>query len=160
MVEINFSKTEVESLKVLATWRCKGKTHLKTKSLMCSGRKDGSDYDKSFEGHYMGISGEFAVARYLNGYFDIMPKPKGDKHSADITIGFDKKLRISVKTTKYSPPILKLNGLHEIEDATHLALCHYEEPKLTIHWVKSKKKFLDNMYKKDFGYGQRLCLGI
>ena len=160
MQEIIFNESEIESLKILTTWRCRGKTHLKTKSLMCSGRNNGSDYDKSFEGHYMGIAGEFAVARHLNGYFDVMPKPKGDKHSADIIIGVDGKLRVSVKTTKYSPPILKLNGLHEIKDATHLALCHYQEPKLTIHWVKSKSNFLNNMYKKDFGYGERLSLGI
>lgn len=158
MKQILLNNSEIKALQELASWRCEGKTHLKTKSLMCSGRKDGSDYDKSFEGHYMGIVGEFAVARELNGYFDVMPKPKGDKHSADIIVGKDGSIRISVKTTKYSPPILKLNSLNEIKDATHIALCHYNEPKITIHWVKSKDKFMKNMYKKDFGYGERLCL--
>jgi len=160
MKEFILNDEEIFALKELTAWRCKGKTHLKTKSLMCSGRNNGSDYDKSFEGHYMGIAGEFIVARHLNGYFDVMPKPKGDKHSADVIIGTEGKLRVSVKTTKYSPPILKLNGLYEIKDASHLALCHFDEPKVTIHWIKSKKNFLNNMYKRDFGYGQRLCLGI
>lgn len=160
MKEFYLTNQEIESLKILTTWRCRGKTHLKTKSLMCSGRKDGSDYDKSFEGHYMGIAGEFVVARHLNGYFDVMPKPKGDKHSADVVTGIDGKLRISVKTTKYAPPILKLNSLNEIKDATHVALCHFQEPKVTIHWIKSKKNFINNMYEQDFGYGKRLCLGL
>jgi hypothetical protein len=160
MKEFILSNQEIKSLQTLTAWRCRGKTHLKTKSLMCSGRKDGSDYDKSFEGHYMGIAGEFVVARYLNGYFDVMPRPKGDKHSADVVSGVDGKLRVSVKTTKYSPPILKLNSLDEIKDATHIALCHFNEPNVTIHWIKSKNNFLKNMYKKDFGYGERLCLGV
>lgn len=158
MKEIILNNSEIKALQELASWRCEGKTHLKTKSLMCSGRNGGSDYDKSFEGHYMGIVGEFAVARELNGYFDVMPKPKGDKHSADIVIGVDGKMRISVKTTKYAPPILKLNSLNEIKDASHISLCHFKEPKLTIYWVKTKEKFMKNMYKKDFGYGERFCL--
>lgn len=158
MVEIVLSNSEIKSLKELAKWRCKGKTHLKTKSLMCSGRKDGSDYDKSFEGHYMGITGEFAVARYFNGYFDVMPKPEGDKHLSDVVVGRKGNIRISVKTTKYNPPILKLNSMDEISDCTHLALCFFMEPKLRIQWVKSKSKFMKEMYIKDFGYGERFCL--
>ena len=160
MQKIIFNKLEIEALKTLASWRCEGKTHLKTEALMCAGKEGATDYDKSFEGHYLGVAGEFAVARHLNGFFDMMPKPKGDKHNADIIVGLNGKLRVSVKTTKYSPPILKLNSLKEIDDASHLALCHYAEPTLSIFWVKSKKNFLNKMYKRDFGYGERLCLGI
>lgn len=158
MINIVLNNLEITTLKKLASWRCEGKTHLKTKSLMCSGRKDGSDYDKSFEGHYMGVAGEFAVARYFNGYFDVMPRPEGDKHSSDIVVGRNGDIRISVKTTKYNPPILKLNSTNEILDCTHLALCHFNEPNITIHWVISKNKFMKNMYRKNFGYGERLCL--
>ena len=53
-----FSQNEQAFLDGVARSRAEGKTHLKTKSLMCSGRKDGSAYDKSLEGHYMGVAGE------------------------------------------------------------------------------------------------------
>jgi len=40
--------------------------------------------------------------------------------------------------------------MDEISDCTHLALCFFMEPKLRIQWVKSKSKFMKEMYIKDY----------
>ncbi len=157
MKKVNLSKQEIDTLKILATWRANGKTNLASANLWSPGSDKKS---KSLEGHYLGVVGEYVVAKLTNGFFDPIPRMAGDKHSADIVSGFDQSaVRISVKTTRYDPPIFKLNGLHEIKDATHCCLCLYKEPTVTVYWIVSKSKFLDKMYRQDFGYGERLCLG-
>ena len=159
-----FDKNERTFLDGVARSRAKGKTHLKTKSLMCSGRKDGSAYDKSLEGHYMGVAGEYAVAEEVKGFMDFIPRAEGDKHSADILCRNKegKSCRISVKTTKYKDPILKVNSLAEIKDATHVALCRYfkdnQRDGVEIYWVKPIGEFKKNHYIRDFGYGPKMCL--
>ena len=159
-----FDSNEHVFLDSVARSRAKGKTHLKTKSLMCSGRKNGSDYDKSLEGHYMGVAGEYAVAEEVKGFMDFIPRSQGDKHSADILCR-DKageSCKISVKTTKYKDPILKVNSLAEIKNATHVALCRYfkegNQEGVEMHWVKSVEEFKKNHYIRDFGYGPKMCL--
>ena len=131
---------------------------------MCSGRKNGRDYDKSLEGHYMGVAGEYAVAEEVKGFMDFIPRSQGDKHSADILCR-DKageSCKISVKTTKYKDPILKVNSLAEIKNATHVALCRYfkegNQEGVEMHWVKSVEEFKKNHYIRDFGYGPKMCL--
>lgn len=154
MKTFKFDKEEIKALKSMAYWRAKDKVNI-----MSDFPRTLGDSDATFEAHYLGVVGEFAVAKQLNGFFDCMPKIRGDKHKSDVIVGSDGKIRISVKTTKYSPPILKVNHMKEIQDCTHLALCHYAEPELTIYWVKSKEFFLKNKFSKDFGYGPRMCLG-
>ncbi len=159
-----FSNGELLFLDQIATSRAAGKTHLKTKSLMCSGRKSGSDYDKSLEGHYMGVAGEYAIAEEVGGFMDCIPRAQGDKHSADIICRNKKgeRCRISVNTTKYKDPILKVNCLKEIEDSTHVALCRYfkssDREGVEIHWVKSLDDFITNHFIRNFGYGDKMCL--
>ena len=131
---------------------------------MCSGRKDGSAYDKSLEGHYMGVAGEYAVAEEVKGFMDFIRRSQGDKHSADILCRSQegKSCKVSVKTTKYKDPILKVNSLAEIKDATHVALCRYfkgdNQEGVEIHWIKSVEEFKKNHYIRDFGYGPKMCL--
>ena len=159
-----FNSNERIFLDGVARSRAEGKTHLKTKSLMCSGRKDGSAYDKSLEGHYMGVAGEYAVAKEVKGFMDFIRRSQGDKHSADILCRNreGKSCKVSVKTTKYKDPILKVNSLTEIEDATHVALCRYfkesNKEGVEIHWIKPVEEFKKNHYIKDFGYGPKMCL--
>ena len=159
-----FDQSECIFLDKVARERAKGKTHLKTKSLMCAGRKDGSAYDKSLEGHYMGVAGEYAIAEEVKGFMDFIARLDGDKHSADIICRNKegKGCKISVKTTKYKDPILKVNSLDEIKDATHVALCRYFKDLgregIEIHWVKSVEEFKENHYIRDFGYGPKMCL--
>lgn len=158
-----FSENELKFIKRVAEERAEGKTHLKTKSLMCAGRKDGSDYEKSLEGHYMGVAGEYAVAEAVKGFADFTPRAKGDKHSADVICRNKqgKECRICVKTTKYKDPIFKANSFKEIEDSTHVALCRYFNTKhegVEIHWIKSVDSFKKKHYKRDFGYGMKMCL--
>ena len=155
MKEFTLSRDEINCLKNIAHWRCKGKVNIVTDFNRTLG-----DYDGTFEAHFLGVVGEYIVSKHLNGFFDFMPSIIGDKHKADIIVGIHGDVRIAVKTTKYDPPILKVNHMQEIEDCTHLALCHYKEPKATIHWVKSKNYFLKHKFKQDFGYGERMCLGV
>ena len=159
-----FNSNERIFLDGVARSRAEGKTHLKTKSLMCSGRKDGSAYDKSLEGHYMGVAGEYAVAKEVKGFMDFILRSQGDKQSADVLCRNreGKSCKVSVKTTKYKDPILKVNSLTEIEDATHVALCRYfkesNKEGVEIHWIKPVEEFKKNHYIKDFGYGPKMCL--
>ena len=159
-----FDSSERVFLDSVARSRAEGKTHLKTKSLMCSGRKDDSAYDKSLEGHYMGVAGEYAVAEEVKGFMDFIRRSQGDKHSADVLCRSreGKNCKVSVKTTKYKDPILKVNSLTEIEDATHVALCRYFKESnregVEIHWIKPVEEFKKNHYIKDFGYGPKMCL--
>ena len=155
---IKLTDSEIGALKKMAAWRAKGKTNISSANLWSKGT---SKERKNLEGHYLGVVGEFVVARLVNGFFDPMPRVTGDGHSADIVSGLsNNSLRISVKTTRYPPPIFKLNTLNEIDDATHCASCLFEEPILTVHWIKTKEDFLENYYIHDFGYGKRFCLGI
>ena len=128
---------------------------------MCAGRKDGSDYEKSLEGHYMGVAGEYAVAEAVKGFADFTPRAEGDKHSADIICRNKqgKECKICVKTTKYKDPIFKANSFKEIEDATHIALCRFVfGVGVEVHWIKSVDSFRSKYYKRDFGYGMKMCL--
>jgi len=160
-----FTKNELDFIEKVAAGRAEGKTYLKSSKLMCSGRDDGSDYDKNLEGAFMGVAGEYAVAEQVKGFADFIQRPDGDKHQADIICRDSKGAlsRISVKTTKYSPPILKLNSKREIKDATHIANCRYFNDErgrgVEMYWIKSKEEFLNKMKIKNFGYGDRLCLG-
>lgn len=151
---IKLNSEEISGLQRLARWRSDPKV-----DVYCNYMSK-TDYsrqkEKSYQFHYLGIVGEFAVARYLGAFFDPIPRMKGDGHKSDVVWGGNAK--IAVKTTKYKPPIYKIEKLKEIEDATDLALCYYKEPFLEISWIKDKKEFLDNMYIDDFGYGNRYCL--
>ena len=112
----------------------------------------------------MGVAGEYAVAEEVKGVMDFIPRSQGDKHSADILCRNKegKNCKISVKTTKYKDPILKVNSLDEIKDATHVALCRYfkdsKQEGVEIHWVKTVEEFENNHYIRNFGYGDKMCL--
>lgn len=150
----SFTVDEVKSLRIMAKWRSDYKTGMASANLW-SGNSDDAD-DRNFAGHYLGVTGEYAVAKYTQGFFDPMPLIVGDKHRADILMSHMG--RIAVKTTKWAPPIFKITSKAEITDATHVALCLYKEPMVTIAWIIETEEFLERAYTRDFGYGQRLCL--
>ena len=157
--KVIYNEKEIEFLKAMASYRANGKVNLASSNLWASG----IDKElKNLEGHYLGVAGEEAVSRLINGRVDFMPRTVGDKHKADIVAGIKGEARVSVKTTKYgskgNPPYFKANSLDELKDCTHVSLCHYNEPTLTICWIKTKKDFIDNMFQKDFGFGKRYCL--
>jgi len=159
-----FNQSELKFVESLAVLRAGGKTYLKSSKLMCARREDNSAYDKNLQGHYMGVAGEYAVAEEVKGFMDFIHRPRGDKHLADITCR-DREgrlCRISVKTTKYKDPILKLNSLDEIKDATHVANCRlFNDSRgqgVEMHWIKTKEEFIKKMNVRNFGYGKRLCL--
>ena len=113
-----------------------------------------SNIEVSVRSHTVGLIGEYVSAKLVKGYFDFMPSFLGDHDRSDIIVG-RRGARIAVKTTVYSPPHLKLTDLKEIEDCTHISLCLYQEPKLTVQWVRPKEWFLSNYHMKDYGYGTR-----
>lgn len=152
MKAIKLSPEEMKCLRIMAEWRSRGKEKLKSASGMAK---------TSLEGHLIGIAGEFAVAKEMGGFFDPMPHMQGDRHAADVIVGFRSRMRIAVKTTKYNPPIFKINSLREIQDATHVALCMYQLGNvIEMHWILSVDRFMNEAYEKDFGYGIRKCLGV
>jgi hypothetical protein len=116
-----------------------------------------SNTQVSVNAHFMGLCGEYAVARMTKGFFDPMPRFLGDQDKSDITVG-RRGARIAVKTTQYREPILKLTNMKEISDASHLALCLFESPNIWVYWIKEKHHFINEHYKRDFGYGTRFCL--
>lgn len=116
-----------------------------------------SNTQVSVNAHFMGLCGEYAVARMTKGFFDPMPRYLGDQDKSDITVG-RQGARIAVKTTRYREPILKLTSMKEITDATHLALCLFESPNVFVYWIKEKSQFLSHHYRRNFGYGTRFCL--
>lgn len=149
-----FSLQEIEALKIMARWRSDKKTNMASANLW-SGDTDDAE-DKNFAGHYLGIAGEFAVAKYMQGFFNPMPCIVGDKHQADVLLTHLGS--IAVKTTKYAPPIFKISSKAEIEHATHVALCCYREPVLEITWIMDTAEFIKQAYVHNFGYGDRICL--
>ena len=116
-----------------------------------------SDEVVSCKSHYMGLAGEYVTSKITGGFFDPMPTFLGDKDKADIRVGNDG-IKIACKTTKYDPPHLKLTSMKEVADASHIALCLFQDPIVTVHWIKSKEYFMGNYYTHDYGYGTRYCL--
>jgi len=110
----------------------------------------------SCKSHYMGLAGEYVTAKLTGGFFDPMPTFLGDEDRADIRVG--KASKIACKTTKYNPPHLKLTSMKEVEDASHISLCLFQEPIVTVYWIRSKDYFMNNFYTHDYGYGTRYCL--
>lgn len=110
----------------------------------------------SCKSHYMGLAGEYVTAKLTGGFFDPMPTFLGDNDRADIRVG--KTSKIACKTTKYNPPHLKLTSMKEVEDASHISLCLFQEPTVTVYWIRSKDYFMNNFYTHDYGYGKRYCL--
>jgi len=110
----------------------------------------------SCKSHYMGLAGEYVTAKLTGGFFDPMPTFLGDNDRADIRVG--KTGKIACKTTKYNPPHLKLTSMKEVEDASHISLCLFQEPTVTVYWIRSKDYFMNNFYTHDYGYGTRYCL--
>lgn len=147
MKRVSFTDIEIKCLEKMAGWRDKGKQNLKSTVRMAS---------TTYEGHLMGICGEYAVGKLMGGFFDPMLRKAGDKHSADIIVGKD--LRVAVKTTKYSPPIFKISKYREINDATHVALCLYLVDAIEVHWIMPVESFKKGAYTRDFGWGNRLCM--
>lgn len=104
--------------------------------------------------HYCGILGEIAYARHYGVPVDSNLDPLGDD-------GFDLRilgLSIDVKTTKYSPPILKINSMDDMKsDMLALALvqggCFIE-----LCGFCDRERLKSRGYKHDFGYGERLCI--
>ena len=154
----SFNSMEVEALKKMGHFRSdfKVKANYSDKNMVI-GR--GNDYfNRSFGIHYMGVAGEYAVASAVNGFFDPMPKKYGDKNAPDVLVGINKEIKIAVKTTKYNPPIFKMYNLELVENCTHMALCCYKEPKLEIAWIKERNEFMEEIYERDFGYGNHFCV--
>ena len=154
---IKFTKEEVSGLKRLARWRSDPKVERFANRVGMPYEKFLAQKEASYQSHYLGIAGEFGVARYLGAFFDPIPRMEGDGHHPDIVWG--ETAKIAVKTTKWNPPIYKVTNLCEIEKATDLALCYYKEPVLTIAWIKTKEEFMEKMYMQDFNRGPRYCLG-
>lgn len=152
---IVFTEEEVTALQRFARWRSDPK--IETFTTYTNFTEYVYKKEKSYHAHYLGIAGEFAVAQYLGAFFDPIPRIKGDGHKSDVVWGED--ARIAVKTTRHNPPIFKIQHMREIEDATDIALCQYNEPVLKIAWIKSKEEFLENMYLANFGYKTKfMCL--
>ena len=155
---IVFNEMELNSLKEMAHWRSdhKVKGNYKTQNIYMTTGKN--DFQNSFLGHYLGVVGEYGVASVTNGFFDPLPKMKGDKHAPDVIVGFAGEAKIAVKTTKYAPPIFKFKNLEQLGDCTHFAMCCFQEPKLTIAWIRRKEDFLQRIYERDFGRGRTYCV--
>ena len=147
MKAYKYTEKQIAAFEEMARWRNSGKPLTRLYRLG----------DDGTGGHFLGVVGEYTVALHCNGFFDPLPHPQGDKHAPDVVRNDGTK--IAVKTTPYSsPPIFKVHGMHEIEQATHLALCHYERGVCTIAWIVPKCFFMDNYTTQDFGYGERFCL--
>ena len=150
-----YSPEEITALQRLARWRSDPKIETFTKY------SNFQEYlykkERSYKAHYLGIAGEFGVARYLGAFFDPIPRMGGDNHKSDVVWGDNAK--VAVKTTSHNPPIFKIQHMREIEDATDIALCQYTEPLLKIAWIKTKQEFIENNYINDFGYKIKfMCL--
>ena len=156
--KIEFKPEEIKTIRTLAQLRSKHKANWSLEDTYWNKTPGHTNEEKSFQSHYLGMCGEYGVSMMVNGRFDFIPRFLGDHDQADVLIGPSGQYRIAVKTTRYNPPIFKLTKLKEIEDATHLASCHYKEPVLTIQWIVSKTYFLSNMYVDSFGYGNRYCM--
>ena len=153
---ITFMREEIAGLQRLARWRSDPKVERSAKNYKNSAEFS-SAREKSYQAHYLGIAGEYGVAKYLGAFFDPIPRMKGDGHCPDIIWGGEAK--IAVKTTKHEPPIFKINSLKEIQQATDLALCVYNAPILKIVWIKNKEEFLEKKYTRNFNFGTAICLG-
>jgi len=144
---IYFNEMEMEAIKLMAHFRSDHKIS----------DKNSKQYEISLRAHYLGLTGEYAVAKAINGFFDPMPKPNGDLHSGDVIADLDGSVRISVKTTTHAPPLYKIKNLEELEQVTHIALCHFNEPSLRIVWLHKKEYLLDSHFERSFDYGDRIC---
>ena len=81
--------------------------------------------------------------------------PSGDGDEPDLYWG---RRSVEVKTTKYSPPILKLDKLTDFVTDV-LVLCYLAEESVidVMGWV-SKSDFFDKHRGRNFGYGERAIM--
>ena len=105
-----------------------------------------------WESHYIGLQGEIAVGKLLRYPIGEFISPSGDGDEPDLFWG---RRSVEVKTTKYSPPILKLDKLTDFVTDV-LVLCYLAEESVidVMGWV-SKSDFFDKHSSRNFGYGER-----
>lgn len=148
LAHYTFSDQHLQAFKVMAAWRATPKeTFASTRAWS----------NNAFWGHFLGVVGEYTVAHYTAGFFDPMPKVTGDRHAPDVVLSNGD--GIAVKTTRYAPAICKVNGPEDVEQASHVALCHYAQRQCRLCWVLPVEDFMSRAFTRDFGHGDRLCLG-
>ncbi len=108
-----------------------------------------------WESHYIGLQGEIAVGKLLRYPIGEFISPSGDGDEPDLYWG---RRSVEVKTTKYSPPILKLDKLTNFVTDV-LVLCYVAEESVidVMGWV-SKSDFFDKHRGRNFGYGERAIM--
>ena len=109
-----------------------------------------------WEGHYMGLQGEIAVAKLVRFPINESISPDGDGSEPDL---WWKRDRVEVKTTRYNPPIMKFDKLTDFEDDICFLCCMSSEGVIDVAGYIRRADFYDCHTQKDFGFGIRACVG-
>ena len=102
--------------------------------------------------HYLGLQGEIAVSKLVEFPIGEFISPSGDGDEPDLYWG---RRSVEVKSTKYAPPILKLDKLTDFVTDVCI-LCHIaEESVIDVYGWISRDEFFSCHKMQDFGYGGR-----
>jgi hypothetical protein len=107
--------------------------------------------------HIEGFMSEYAVSRYLMLPCDFSTSLSGDKNGPDI---FGAPYSVQVKCVSYDPPYLKFNSLDNFAQDIAVLCTRPQENTIRMHGWISKARFSRNCFKKDYGHGERLCVGV
>lgn len=113
----------------------------------------------SWETNFLGLLGEFAVAKYLGFGVDTNHNPHGGDGGSDF------KYRGQTIDVKYvdmiDQPILMFKNIHkfrsDIAILTKPFEPHHRSKVVIMGWI-DKDSFIKNHYIRDFGYGKTCCL--
>ena len=108
-----------------------------------------------WESHYVGIMGEYAVAKQLGLRIDESVSMRGDGKIVDL---LDGSLQIQVKTRlPQNPPLYLFYESKNIADRTICAVVRTPATVELMGWI-TREDFLAKCQEKDFGYGTRYAV--
>lgn len=108
-----------------------------------------------YESHYVGMLGEYAVAKYLGLRIDETVSRHGDGKIVDLLHG---NMEVQVKSRLPQKPPLYL--FYESRDVAERTVCALVKTPATIDivgWI-GREEFLNQCVEKNFGYGTRYAV--
>lgn len=109
----------------------------------------------SYDAHYLGMMGEYAVSKHLGCELPNVELLTGGDNGIDLTIG---RYQIQVKTTKMANPALIFDDIDDFKTNVALLAKRVSPVCVWLVGITGRSNFLLHWHEHDYGYGNRMVL--